>query len=575
MKAVKKNSKPVVAASFAFEWWHGALCALGVFVCVLFVYSPALRGQFVFDDLHMPFADPDSYNFPLRTWWGVRPLLMTTYWLNLQFFGREPFTYHLVNVLFHACAGILFFFAVRKILELAHVEERKLSLLAGIVAAIFLLHPIQTEAVSYIAQRGEDMGALLYFAAFCVFLYRKPGPLSWSRTIAVLALFLAAVSTKEHTVTLPVLLLLTDYFWNPGFTFEGIKKNWRLYATVGAGLLGGVAFVWRYISLDASSIGFNLPDFTPAQYLFTQFRVFFAYIGLFVYPFWQTIDYDFPVSKNLLDHGSIVGLLLILFLTAMAFRYRRRFPLAAYGFFVFGLLLLPTSSIIPIKDPIVDRRLYLPVIGLLFVVLELLRRWKIGRNGMIAAASAVCLLLALGSYSRNQKWANAQTLWADAVDKNPDKQRVQFGLASSQSLAGHCRDAIPHYQRALALGKPDPEIYLDLGMAYDCEHQSGKAEEALQHAIDLKATAQAWTSLAFVKAKAGILDEALAALLKAEQLDSRYVLIYIYRGGIFQVIGRLNDAAEQYRRALAIEPANAAALRGLNSLGPAFTQSKN
>ena len=549
-----------------FEWWGFGLSACAVFACVLFVYSPALRGEFVFDDLHMPFIDPTALTWPISAWWGVRPLLMTTFWANLHLSGLNPFAYHFVNVVLHTCAGILLFFVVRKILEFAHVEKARLTVLSAFAAAVFLLHPIQTEAVAYVAQRGEDMGAALYFAAFCVFLYRKPGPLSWGRTIAVLALFLAAVITKEHTVTLPALLLLTDYFWNPGFTSEGIKKNWRLYSIIGAGLFGGTAFVWHYITKDGASVGFNLPDFTAAQYLFTQFRVFFAYIGLFVYPFWQTIDYDFTVSRNLLDHGSVIGLIVLLTLVAAAIRYRREFPLATYGFLAFGLLLLPTSSVVPIKDLVVDRRLYLPMIGLLFVVLEFLRRWQVSRNGLIAACTGVCLLLALGSYRRNQKWSNAQALWADAAEKNPDKQRVQFGLAVSQFRAGHCRDSIPHYERAVALGKPDAELLWNLSMAYDCEHQIGKALQVLRSSINLHATAQSWASLGLIEAKNGTLDPALESLDKAEQLDSRYAMTYVYRGGIYQAIGRVKDAAEQYKRALGIDPANAAAVRALRSL---------
>ena len=570
MKVAKKQATPV-AVPLAYRWWHGLLLALSVLVCVLAVYAPALRGEFVFDDLHMPFTDSTAINWPLKDWWGVRPLLMTTFWANLHLFGRDPFTYHLVNVIFHGCAGMLFFFVAKKILTFARVETEKLTPLAAIAAAVFLLHPIQTEAVAYVAQRGEDMGALLYFASFCVFLYRKRGPLFWGRTFAVLALFLAAVITKEHTVTLPALLLLTDYFWNPGFTLEGIRKNWRLYATVGLGLVGGLAFLLRYLGRDSTSIGFNLPDFTPAQYLYTQFRVFFSYIGLFVYPLWQTIDYDYTISRNLLEHGSVFGLIAIVILAAAAVYYRKQFPLASYGFFVFGLLLLPTSSIVPIKDPIVDRRLYLPIVGLLFIMLEFLRRWKISRSGLIAIGTAVCLLMAAGSYRRNQKWASALALWADAAEKNPDKRRVQFGLAVAQFMKGRCREAIPHYERAIALGTPDPQLYLNIGMAYDCEHQTGKALDALQHSIDLQASAAAYASKAFVEAKTGTLDVALEALQTAERLDPNYAMTYVYRGEIYQAIGRVKDAAAQYGRALAIDPTNAAALHALaslNSTGP-------
>jgi tetratricopeptide (TPR) repeat protein len=551
------------------EWQRYGFSIAAVFLIAYIVYGPSLSGEFVFDDLHLPFFDHNAMAWPLKVWWGVRPLLMTTYWANLHLSGLAPFSYHALNVFLHACATILLFLAVRRILDLAKVDHWKATPLAAFAAGVFLLHPIQTEAVSYVAQRGEELGAVFYFAAFCAFLYRGTGAVTWARTVTVVALFGLAVITKEHTVTLPALLLLTDYFWNPGFTLDGIKRNWRLYLVIAAGFVAGVAFVWRYVSRDTVSVGFQLPDFTAPQYLFTEFRVFFAYLGLFVWPLWQTIDYDFSVSHTILEHGAIIALALILLLVAAAFRYRRAYPLAAYGFIVFLVLLLPTSSIIPIKDPIADRRLYLPMIGLLFIVLEVLRRWDVKRNTLIAVCAAICLLLGAGSYRRNEQWSSSLALWADAAEKAPEKQRVQFGLAVAQFFKGQCRESIEHYQKAISLGKPDFQFWMNLGMAYDCDHQPGKALEALKKANEIRPMAQTWASMALVEARQGQMQEPLDALDQAEHLDPSYAMTYVYRGGIMQAIGRLQDAAIQYRRALALDPGNVTAQRALASLSSA------
>lgn len=585
---VNRKSARVVDVIPKPAWWYYAAGLLATIVVAFQVYAPALHGEFVFDDLHMPFLDPNAADWALKVWLGVRPFLMTTFWANYQVSGVNPYGYHVVNVLLHAGASFVLFFVVRRILQFAENSfpygnrvnrDRKgaepfalhATLLSLIAAFVFLLHPMQTEAVSYISQRGENMGALLYFAAFSLFLYRRNPVVSWPATAAILVLFGLAVITKEHTVTLPALLLLTDYYWNPDkngkrFTFEGIKRNWRLYAVVAAGGLAGAAFVWRYISRDTTSIGFQLQEYSWSQYLFTQFRAFFAYIGLFLLPLWQTIDYDFPVSHNLLEHGSAIALAAILLLVIAAVRYRRTYPLASYGFFVFGLLLLPTSSVVPLKDALADRRLYLPMIGLLFIALEFLRRWKVKTPVLVFSGAAVCLILSIATYQRNEKWGTALSLWADAANKSPDKPRVQFGLGVSQFFQGKCHEAIPHFEKAIALGKPDFSYYMDLGMAYDCDHQPEKALRTLDQSIQLNPTAKTWASIALVQAKLERTPEAMESLEKAERLDPNVAMVYLYRGGIYQAMSRWQDAAFQYRRALSLEPHNQGARNGLDAV---------
>jgi tetratricopeptide (TPR) repeat protein len=536
-------------------WLPFILGAFATFLAAFLVYSPSLNGQFVFDDLNQPFLNPNARGWPLKVWLGTRPLLMTTFWANLHLSNQSgTFAYHFVNVCLHATAAILLFLVLRRILGWTQCPRRDIFAIFG--AAIFLLHPIQTEAVSYVTQRGEDMGACLYFAAFCLFLYRKPGPISWLTAIAVAALYGAAVITKEHTVTLPALLLLTDYFFNPGYSLQGIKRNWRLYSLLGAGFLMGISLAVYYLSGDTTSVGFKLPEFNGFQYLFTEFRVFFAYLMLFIYPLWQTIDYDFPVSKNLFDPVSLLALALILGLLYAAVRYRRRFPLASYGLLAFCLLLLPTSSVIPIRDPIVDRRLYLPMIGLILIVIELLRHWKISRGPLLAALGSVCVLMATGTYRRNEKWMSAVSLWADAAEKNPEKPRIQFGLAAAQFLNKQCHDSISHYERAIALSPPDYQLDMNLGLAYQCDNRPSEAIRALDKSIALKPSAAAWASLGLVHAQQGNMDKSLEALKQAEAIQPNYVMTFVYRGGIFQAAHRINEAAAEYRHALALEPGN-------------------
>ena len=209
--------------------------------------------------------------------------------------------------------------------------------------------------MAYIASRSEVLTGVFFLGAFAAFLYRGSQAISWPAAIGVLVLFGAAMATKEHAVVLPALLLLTDYFWNPGFSFEGIRRNWRLYAPMAAGAAVGAIGVFRILS-QSDSAGFNMKGLSWYEYLFTQFRAFFVYLRLFLFPAGQTADYDFPISHSLLDHGAVFGLVGILALLGAAWYFRRRYPLACYGFLAFAVILAPTSSVIPLKDPVAEHR---------------------------------------------------------------------------------------------------------------------------------------------------------------------------------------------------------------------------
>jgi Flp pilus assembly protein TadD len=548
--SLKVPLKPYIFGTVA------ALC------CTFLLYSPALHGPFVFDDAYLPFADPNAAELPLRAWVHVRPVLMASYWLNFRFFGPDPFAYRCFNVVFHVAAAILLFFIFLKILEHARVRKSTGDVLALFGAATFLFHPVQTEAVTYVASRSENLSVLLFFAAFVVFLYRRAPAASWPLAVVVLILYGTALGVKEHTVTLPALLLLTDYYWNPGFSLEGLRRNWRLWFLMGAGAAGGFVWVFHHLSA-AESAGFNVADFTWQQYFFTQWRAFFVYLRLFLLPLGQTLDYDFPISRSPLDQGALLGLLAILLILGAAIRWRRRYPLASYGLLVCLILLAPTTSVVPIRDPIAERRLYLPMFGLLLVLLDFLRRWNVARRKLVLVLSVVSVGAGIWTYSRNRTWGDATALWEDTVAKSPRKARAHFHLAFAYFSQGRCGEALRHYEKVAELSDPDYRLLVDWGLAYDCAHQPDRALELLHRAARMNPTAHVWTQIAMVRARQGGFGEALRSLETAQKLDPTFPLIYVYRGGVRFSTGQLEAAAADYRRALQFDPNSEQARRNL------------
>jgi tetratricopeptide (TPR) repeat protein len=255
--------------------------------------------------------------------------------------------------------------------------------------------------------------------------------------------------------------------------------------------------------------------------------------------------------------------------SVLAWIYRRRFPLASYGWFTFLILLAPTSSFVPIRDLMVEHRLYLPFIGLLFITVEFLRRWKTGRITLIAVLSLVVLAEAALSYQRNQLYSSVVDIWKDTTDKSPAKWRPRFQLAFAYYHAGRCGEAVQEFAKAAQFETPKYELLLDWALAYDCAGNSDEAIAKLKQAALINPSAHVYSQLGKELAQQRRYPEALDALATAERLHPKFEMTYVYRGGIYELQGDKARAAEEYRRALAIDDLqfNQAARDGLTRLG--------
>ncbi len=556
MKAVKR-AKPDSSS----PWWIYPL-GLGLALFIAFqIYGPAMKGPFVFDDQYLPFLDPSMGGASLLKWIaGVRPALMLSYWANFAAGGADPYGYKIVNVFFHFGSAALLWLILSKLLEWAGVERGLRRILAIFGASLFLIHPLQTESVSYVASRSENQSVFLFNAAFALFLFRRSVAITWRVSAAVLVLLAAAFLTKEHTAVLPVLLLLTDYFW---FSFPGIRRNWKLYVpAVVAGGAGGLFLYFRVLRASTSA-GFSMSDLTPLNYFFSQCRAIWEYVRLFVLPYGQNIDYDFAISRGPFEHGAILGLVALIAVTAAAWIGRRKFPLAAYGWLAFLILLAPTSSFVPIRDLLVERRLYLPFIGLVLVCCEFLRRLPVSRPALAGALATVLAVFAFLTWQRNQLWSNDVALWADAVEKSPNKVRPRFQLAFAYYNLGQCARASGEYAKAAELEKPDVKLLVDWALALDCAGSESPALEKLQAAAAIDRTAHVYAQIGMVEAKQNHRDAAFAALAEAERIDPGFDMLYFYRGNLFLMSREFDLAGAEFRRALSINPANQSAVNGL------------
>ncbi len=549
-RATPESQQPArVQAASGPPWWPlPALVAV-----TLAVYLPAMNGPFLFDDLSLPIL---SGNAPADWIFYAKRVARSIFNLSLladyRLWGLNPTPFHWVNWLLHAVNGWLVYAILR-----AWKRPYWLSVFG---AGVFWLHPLQTEAVSYIASRSEGLSVVFSYAALALFLRRdQEAAIGWKEAARMIALMGLAVLSKESAAAMVGVFMLADLV---GGGVRRLTGNWRLYAPLVAGGAAAAAYIIRLASREGSA-GFGLKGVAPLDYLWTQFQVIPLYVRYFLFPWGQNLDHAYPLAKAPGDPLSWAGLAAIAALVYFAWRFRAWSPLPLLGLLSFLALLAPTSSIVPIADTLVERRLYLPMIGLLLASTALLD--KISWNQAKAAGAAVLLLaLAVLTAIRNDVYTSSTAMWLDSVNRNPSNARAHFQLAYAYYQGGRCAEANPHYEEAAKLGKPDYELLVDWALSLDCAGDTGGAVEKLKQATEIrKKGSHAWATLGMVYGKSGRADEALEALNPALSLNPRDANALAYRGNVYLVGGKTAEAIADFEAALHISPQQTVAAQGL------------
>jgi tetratricopeptide (TPR) repeat protein len=213
--------------------------------------------------------------------------------------------------------------------------------------------------------------------------------------------------------------------------------------------------------------------------------------------------------------------------------------------------------VVPIRDVLAERRLYLPFLGLVLICLEFLRRLRVRQ--MAWACAAAVALCAVFTYQRSQVWASPLALWEDTVAKSPQKFRPRFQLAYALYEENRCPEAVQSYETASRLGPSDDQLLIDWGLALDCAGRWSDAINKLLQAALIRNTAHVHALIGMVYGKRSRNPEALDELAEAERIDPQFDMTYVYRGNVYESSGNRPQAAREYQRALAANPLNQAA----------------
>jgi protein O-mannosyl-transferase len=513
---------------------HGAyavaLAALLLSLAAFAVYSNSFHGPFVFDDV-----DSIRQNRTIRRLGALgdvlapprgaytvagRPVLNLSFALSYAMGGGAEGPFHAVNLIIHVLAGLLLMGIVRRTLILLDKPASTALLLASGAALIWLVHPLQTEAVTYTVQRAESLAGLFFLLTLYAFIRGAvPAKPRWGYAAAVAACALGML-TKESVAMAPLMVLAYDrIFLAPSFK-EIARLRKYLYAALFA-CWGILPVLIMNTGLRGGSVG---PDANvrPLSYALTQLTAVTHYLRLVFWPHPLVLDYGTPLYiflARVIPAGLVIAGIGVLTLWAL----RKAPPLGFLGLWFF-VTLAPSSSIIPITtQTMAEHRMYLPLAALAVALVAcgdlLIRRYapKLSWKAPFAALLIAAALLGAVTHRRNETYSNALTLWSDTAAHAPLNARAHVSLSNVLWDNGKAAEALEEARRALQLEPKNANAL----------NQAGMAEDVLGHG-----------------------EAALQAYDQAVQYNPKAPWTYVNRGNMFWRQGKLEEAVRDYTAAI-------------------------
>jgi Flp pilus assembly protein TadD len=552
------------------------LIAIALAAAAGWAYSTSFAGVFIFDDKPSIVDNPN-----IRTLWplttalsaprevavSARPVASLTLAINYALapadvrdvmapggagapegtadrFLRNVWGYHFVNLALLVLTALALFGVVRRTLLTAPLAPRfgrASTALAFAVTLVWIVHPLLTDAVTYVIQRIELLMGLFYLLTlYCAIRAwssgqggltpAPPSDSAWLWTALAIVSCALGMASKQVMISAPIMVWLWDW------TFGGDRaRRRRLY--------GGLAATWIILAALVvyerwpHSIGLDREGWTPWTYLLTETGVIVHYVRLAVVPSPLVIDYDgWPMARSILTVAPQATLLTTLVVLTMLAAVRRR-PWAFASLWCFAIL-APSSSVLPLATEVAaERRMYLPLAGLVAVgvigayaigqralaarVADPRLRRRVGVGAAVVLTGSLAVTFAAMTYARNRDFSSDERIWQDAVVKRPTNSRARVNYGSDLSAA----------------------------------HRFPEAERQLAEAVRLKDTsASAHLNLGVALCSLDRIDEGIAHLERALALDPGYIEAMSNLGEAYAAEGRRGAAARYFTMAVGARP---------------------
>jgi protein O-mannosyl-transferase len=543
----------------------------------IIAYSNSFSCSFHFDDEDNITGNPivkNLSNFSHINYWlhPGRQIAYLSFALNYHFNKTEVFGYHLINLIIHIITGIFAFLLTKLILTLNNSTKIKYNKnkdwLALFAALFFIVHPLQTQAITYIVQRMASMAAMFYVIS--IYLYAT-GRIEHVHknylTNGFILYFLAFLSgilgvlSKQNAATFPFAMILFEFF----FIRNKDNKIFRHYIIMSSLAIIVLSIIFLIINptilTSGASEGINI---SGIDYFINQFIVIVRYLQLTLLPINQCLDYgsvafNFPFILSFWNLEVMGCFLFLAGLIVLAVYLFKKNKALSYGLLWFFLTLSIESSIIPIADPMYEHRMYLPMLGLglflissIFILLNKLKPLNI-----FLFLSVLILTLCITSHYRNEVWKNGITLWSDVIKKAPYNARAWSNKGTALSYLKKYEEALKYYDEAIRL-KPDyPEAWFKKGKALDDLRKYEEAIKCYDEAIKQKPDKyEAITNKGLALANLNKFQEAIFYYDEAIKIEPGDIKAWNNKGGALFSLRNYEEASKCFDEAIKLNPEN-------------------
>jgi len=572
--------------------FYRAVIPVVVVLATLAVFYPVLRNNFVNWDDDWSLLENTSYRglswaqlhwmFTTFHTGHYQPLSWATLGLDYLLWGMNPRGYHLTSLVLHALNALLFYLVALRLLSAAidggaalPGRQAGIGLAAAFAALLFAIHPLRVESVAWATERRDVLSGFFLLATVLLYLRAvkgcagASGPRLWMGA-AVLS-YAASLLSKASGMTLPVVLLILDVFplarlgkAPDGWLGTEARRVWVekipfFILAVGAGT---VALVAQNEAGALRSVEYHGVPLRAALSVFSA--VFYLWKTLFPLPLAPL--YAIPVDVHPLDWSFVFSGIVVVAVSLLLYRARRRWPAGLTAWLVYLALLFPVSGIAQSGPHLAaDRYTYLSCMGWAVLasagLLHCWRAWvapQIRAGRLLLISSAACLIvvvLSVLTWRQVQVWHDSETLWKHAISAGAESALAHNNLGKALFEHGESERAIGHFREAVGINSQYAIAHANLGEALAARGDLEEATRHFQKAVEIESENAAFQSgLGLALARRGKLKEASKHLHRALELNPADAGTRNNLGNVLAMSGEFREAVEQFRRALELNP---------------------
>ncbi|MCS7152093.1 MAG: tetratricopeptide repeat protein [Endomicrobia bacterium] len=462
-------------------------------VSIILIYSNVIDGDFLFDDEHFILR-----NIYITDWKYIKNIflknvtagagltdnfwrpLSTVIWLFLnKTFGLDKRIFHITNILFHILTSIILYLLLLKL-----YNNNKISLLGSL---FFAVHPVNTEAVSYISGLGDPLS--LCFVLFCIYFYisfkEKPNIF---KSIIFLLSNIVAILAKERAVIIPSLILLFELY----FSFK--QRNYFIskrpyYSYLLFFITSLISLVWLILRLTILNFQntfnfYKIPNiYSQNLYvrIYTFLSNFLEYLKLLIIPYPLYMERQVTIFTSFTSTRVILGFIILVGIFIICIKSIKKYPELFLSYTWFLLCLLPTSGIIPINAIFMEHWLFFSMIGCSIFISFLL----IKHNWTKYLLIPILIIFSFLTYKQNFVWKDSYSFFQHILKYNPNSVAANNNFAMAAAEMGEIDKAILHYKKAISLDNTFPQPRHNLARIYVSLSQFEKAIQEYKEALKI------------------------------------------------------------------------------------------